>query len=122
MSDRIVRSVREATTGFGMPSIHTRVRWPSPRSSPRIGSSAKILSSRAYFPKPRKIMRGSAAMRISITTRTDSGPWNGRRSDPPDDLAAHGVHRRLHRDQREKAGEQHEQDADDAGAVGVEDG
>ena len=40
MSCRIVRSVREATIGSATPSIHTRVRRPPPRSSPRSGSSA----------------------------------------------------------------------------------
>ena len=37
---RIVRSVREATIGSAMPSTQTSVRFPPPRSSPRIGSSA----------------------------------------------------------------------------------
>jgi hypothetical protein len=40
MSCRMVRSVREATIGAGIPSTQTRVRRPSPRSSPRNGSSA----------------------------------------------------------------------------------
>src|SRR5664279_3211659 len=62
MSARMVRSVRAATTGFAIPSTQTRVRRPSPRSSPRIGSRAKILSARAYFPKPRNTMRGSAGI------------------------------------------------------------
>src|SRR6476620_3288903 len=55
MSARIVRSVREAISGSPMPSTQTRVRRPSPRSSP-IGSSAKMRSARAYFPCPRKTM------------------------------------------------------------------
>ena len=40
MSWRIVRSVREAMIGVPRPSTQTRVRRPSPRSSPRSGSRA----------------------------------------------------------------------------------
>src|SRR5438093_2297913 len=58
MSIRIVRSVREATIGSGMPSTQTRVLRPPPRSLPRIGSRAYTLSARAYLPKPRKTIFG----------------------------------------------------------------
>ena len=65
MSRRMVPSVRDAMIGSEMPSIHTRVRRPSPRSSPCSGSRAKIRSARANFPKPSAIIRGSAATRRS---------------------------------------------------------
>ena len=42
-----------------MPSTHTLVRRPSPRSSPSRGSSAYIRSARANLPKPKEIMRDS---------------------------------------------------------------
>ena len=40
ISSRIVSCVRDATTGSAIPSTHTSVRRPLPRSSPVIGSSA----------------------------------------------------------------------------------
>ncbi len=57
MSSRIARSVRDATTGSGMPSTHTRVRWPPPRPSPPvIGSIITIRSERTNLPWPRGII------------------------------------------------------------------
>ena len=61
MSRRMVASVREAINGSVTPSIQTRVRRPSPRSSPVIRSRAKMRSARANFPKPRATMRESDA-------------------------------------------------------------
>ena len=61
MSRRMVASVREAINGSVTPSIQTRVRRPSPRSSPVILSRAKMRSARANFPKPRATMRESDA-------------------------------------------------------------
>ena len=59
MSRRMVASVREAINGSVTPSIQTRVRRPSPRSSPVIRSRANMRSARANFPKPRATMRES---------------------------------------------------------------
>ena len=61
MSRRIVTSVLEAIRGSVTPSIQTRVRRPSPRSSPVIRSSAKMRSARANLPKPRATIRVSDA-------------------------------------------------------------
>jgi hypothetical protein len=61
MSRRIVISVLEAIKGSVTPSIQTRVRRPSPRSSPVIRSNAKIRSARANFPKPNATIRESDA-------------------------------------------------------------
>src|SRR4051812_34059571 len=71
MSRRIVTSVREAINGSATPSIQTRVRRPSPRSSPVMRSRAKMRSARANFPKPRATMRESDATRPSLAPRTD---------------------------------------------------
>ena len=61
MSRRMMTSVREAISGSATPSIQTRVRRPSPRSSPVIRSSAKMRSARANLPKPKATMRESDA-------------------------------------------------------------
>src|SRR6476646_6691698 len=71
MSVRIVRAVREAISGSAIPSTQTRVRRPSPRSSP-IGSSAKMRSARAYFPCPRKTM-GTAISGLRVEHLAERG-------------------------------------------------
>src|SRR6516162_9909657 len=93
MSARIVRSVREAISGSAMPSTHTRVRLPSPRSSP-IGSSAKIRSARAYLPCPRKTIaaisdrldhlakRGADVVDVVVLQLDEEGQRQRRSADP----------------------------------------
>ncbi len=74
ISRRIVTSVREAINGSATPSIQTRVRRPSPRSSPVIRSRAKMRSARANLPKPNATMRESDATQPSCHCPPTSGP------------------------------------------------
>lgn len=70
ISRRMVPSVLDAVKGSATPSIQTRVRRPSPRSSPVIRSSAKIRSARANLPNPNATIRVSDATGSILTFRT----------------------------------------------------
>lgn len=99
MSRRMVPSVREAIKGSEMPSIQTRVRRPSPRSSPVIRSRAKMRSARANLPKPKATIRVSdatptswhpAATQTSLFGRLAEGSWALRTHQCSSPLLVHG--------------------------------